>query len=95
MHWTVDCLCPEVAGTLDQCSHRVSGGGGGGKDRCAVWEETDMAIPTFVSGPMLCNIILAPTIIMPIVSYPDSHVHPPEKRVWPLSKGFLVFLSEH
>ena len=30
-----------------------------------------------------------------LVSIPDSHVHPPEKRVWPLSKGFLFFLSEH
>ena len=30
-----------------------------------------------------------------IVSYPDSHVQPPEKRVWSLSKDFLVVLSQH
>ena len=30
-----------------------------------------------------------------LVSYPDSHVHPPEKRVWSLSKDFLVVLSQH
>ena len=24
-----------------------------------------------------------------LVSIPDSHVHPPEKRVWPLSKWFF------
>ena len=28
-----------------------------------------------------------------LVSYPDSHVHPPEKRVWPLSKDFLFFFE--
>ena len=32
---------------------------------------------------------------MLLVSVPDSHVHPPEKRVWSLSKDFLVVLSQH
>ena len=44
------------------------------------------AVPT--STLSLCGTTL-------LVSIPDSHMHPPEKRVWPLSKGFLVFLSEH
>ena len=28
-----------------------------------------------------------------IVSFPDPHVHPPEKRVWNFSSDFLVLLN--
>ena len=38
---------------------------------------------------------MLPSLYSKLVSYPDSHVHPPEKRVWSLSKDFLVVLSQH
>ena len=30
-----------------------------------------------------------------LVSFPDPHVCPPEKRVWNLSQDFLALLSQH
>ena len=45
-----------------------------------------------------CTVAMATVLYLAynkVVSYPDSHVHPPEKRVWSLSKDFLVVLSQH